>query len=210
MLCQYGFNLLTENVANSFYANIFSNSISDVTANITTVFIANIFAFPPLRFKIFKYFTSHQYVKTKSLAKLSTNFTSNILQHFTGKISFTQHSQKHFLSLNFAQWFCWRELYICWTTDCKPTFHKQLLCVLHLSIPFSPDVQFAVYSFPIFTRVSDGDAKSTDFFGRSLPDTRLKVDVESGPTKINFSCIFANIKFSPSKFLVPDSKGNYI
>ena len=45
MLYQYGFNLLTENVANYFYANIFSNSISDVTANITTVFIANIFAF---------------------------------------------------------------------------------------------------------------------------------------------------------------------
>ena len=34
----------------------------------------HIFAFPPLRFKILKYFSFPQYVKTKSLAKLSTIF----------------------------------------------------------------------------------------------------------------------------------------
>lgn len=69
-----GLIYLTENIVD---ANIFSNAISDVRANITTDF--HIFAFPPLRFKIFKYFTS---LNTSKL-KVCRSWPPQIVQNFT-------------------------------------------------------------------------------------------------------------------------------
>ena len=173
MLCQYGFNLLTENVANYFYVNIFSNSISDVTANITTVFIANIFAF-----------SLHSGSKSSNIS-LPINTSKlkvwqsypQILRQIFCNISQGKFHLRNILKNIFFQWILLNGF-----VGGNYISGEQLIANQYFTVFVCSSCIYSILSWcticclfiSLFTWVSDGDAKSTDFFGRSFPDTKLK------------------------------------